>query len=144
MSTEHVVTTRAKFVEAQSSSLGHVPSLNKDCAEVTSISGCARQVVAGYWQPCDEHGGTSQQKHSPKQGTESPQYYSPVFVKEQDAHQYSRQEYDNALTHLKAPRDVGYVVQEDVRQWRVLFLVWHEIVDEDSHDSPDDNDQPHI
>ncbi len=79
----------------------------------------------------DQHGDTAEKEDGAADAEEPAQQDEPVLVENGNDEPDGEQDHARDLAHLERPRDVGYVVQNDVGQWRVRVHVWDSIVDND-------------
>jgi len=83
----------------------------------------ALQMRSRHAQRGDQHGDAAQQENRARQSEESPQKDQSVLVEDQDDHPNGEQQRASDLAHVKGPRNVWHIIQEDIRQRRIALHV---------------------
>lgn len=89
---------------------------------------------ARYAQRRDQHGDAAQEEYGPAEGEESPQQDDPMLVHNKNKHPDGEEQRADQLADVERPRDVRYIVQEDIGQRRISLHVGHPFVHHDHYE----------
>lgn len=138
MAAEHVVAAGAhsldRHAQAAPDAIGsrHAYDQCTHQVHVRIIDGkvllAALQMGARHTQRCDQHGDAPQQENSAGQCEKSTEEHHTVLVEDKDDQPDGKQQGSGDLAHVERPRDVGHVVQKDIRQRGIALHIRHAFV----------------
>ena len=74
------------------------------------------------------HCEASEKEDSSSDGKKPACNDEPVLVEEDDKEPDSEKSHPCYFCHLKSPRNVRNIIQNDVRKWRVLVHIWNSVM----------------
>lgn len=144
VATEHVIAARPYALNGHSqpapdgvgpadAQVNHLRNFGRAVVELVIVLG-ALQMSARDAQRRNQHRNAPQQEHGAGQGKEPTQQNHSVFMYYKHANPDAEQQRSGNFAHVESPRNVGYVIEEDIGQGWVLFHVGNALVYHHHHE----------